>query len=214
VFLVDELAPECRFAGLFTVRAHRGRNVVRFDGRIKGRRLDPGTYRLTAHSRGADARRLVGVTVAVLGRPAPRRVVKTALTRNTCPSGALPSTIEYAGFAFGKGGEGTQSPRGRVGGVQATAAGRRPYEDQSGGRLRAVTGPVAGALESIDDAARSVPPVLIALAALAVLLLGIASLPQPLRTSRTGAALVHHRATIALAGVGVLVGTAISFVVL
>lgn len=50
----------------------------------------------------------------------------------------------------------------------------------------------------------AVPPALFALALLAVLLLSVAAMPQPLRASWAGAALVHHRGTIALAGVGVL----------
>jgi hypothetical protein len=226
IFLVDQLAPSCRFVGAFTARVHRGRNVVRFNGRVDGRRLAPGTYRLTAFSRGVEPRRLAGVTVAVLARPAGRAVVRAALARNTCPEGSLPSRAQFIGFTSGGGsgdssdgsgggaGAGAASSDGYVAGVQAGARDRGHADDDSGGRLGAVTAPVAGAVEAIDEAARSVPPVLIALAALAVLLLAVASLPQPMKTSRTGAALVHHRATLALAGVGVLLGTVISFVVL
>jgi hypothetical protein len=53
-----------------------------------------------------------------------------------------------------------------------------------------------------------------ALAALAVLLLALAAMPQPVRASRTGAALVHHRGTLALAGVGVLIAAVLSFTLL
>jgi hypothetical protein len=47
-----------------------------------------------------------------------------------------------------------------------------------------------------------------------MLLLGIASMPQPLGTSRAGALLVHHRGTIALAGAGVLITGLVAFIAL
>jgi hypothetical protein len=50
-----------------------------------------------------------------------------------------------------------------------------------------------------------IPPALLALALLAVLLLGLASAPLPARASRSGAMLVHMRGSIAVAGIGALV---------
>lgn len=219
--LVDEVAPDCRFAGHFLVRGRPGLNVVRFNGRIKKRALDAGTYRLTVHPRGQRARRLARTTVVVLERPPRAREVAAARTRNTCPRGELPSTAALANATGARDGAGTsgtsgtdgaavqtsaKSPAG-VAGVQATS----PSPRRGIGR---VTGPVASAVDTIEEAAEAIPPVLYALAALAVLLLGIASMPQPVRASRTGAALVHHRGTIALAGVGVLVTAVVAFLVL
>jgi hypothetical protein len=212
VFLVDEIAPECRYVGRFIARGRAGRNSVRFRGRLRGRQLEAGTYRLTAHPRGRRAQPLTGVTVAILdGSPGPAEIA-TANARNTCPDGIPPSLrgagVAAAGAASGTdpaGGESTQA--GGVAGVQASAADRRPYQDDS-------SGPFAAASETLQSAADAVPPVLFALALLAVLLLGLAAMPQPVRASRAGATLVHHRGALALAGAGVLIAAVLSFMLL
>lgn len=79
----------------------------------------------------------------------------------------------------------------------AQAAPRHPVEDAPSGALDT-------ALETLRSAAVAVPPALFVLALMAVVLLFVAAMPQPLRASWPGAALVHHRGTIAIAGVGVL----------
>lgn len=96
----------------------------------------------------------------------------------------------------------TEASAPRSTGVQASP--RRPVEHEpSGGGL----GTTLGTLRSAADA---VPPALFVLALLAVVLLFVAAMPQPLRASWTGAALVHHRGTIAIAGVGVLAAAILS----
>jgi hypothetical protein len=101
-------------------------------------------------------------------------------------------------------GSGANGPTGGVAGVQTSSSARQPFVDEA-------PGPLGTAVETIQSAAEAVPPVLFALAALAVLLLALAAMPQPVRTSRAGAALVHHRGTLALAGVGVLIAALLSF---
>jgi hypothetical protein len=95
--------------------------------------------------------------------------------------------------------------RGAVAG--ATASKRRPYEDEPPGRAFGTTA------ATLKDAAESVPPVVFALTALAALLLGVAAM-QPAWGSRSGAALVHHRGTITLTGLGVLLAAVLSFTLL
>ncbi|MDP9491092.1 MAG: hypothetical protein M3P42_02655 [Actinomycetota bacterium] len=204
VFLVDEMAPECRYVGKFLVRASSGRNAVRFRGRLRGRSLAPGTYRLTAHPRGNRARLVTGVTVVILEHPPGKAKIAAAQESNTCPDG-IPPSVRAASTAAAAAAEETST--GGVAGVQATAATRQPYEDES-------PGPLGAAVETIQSAAEAVPPVMFALAALAVLLLALAAMPQPVRASRTGAALVHHRGTLAVAGVGVLIAAVLSFTLL
>jgi hypothetical protein len=67
-----------------------------------------------------------------------------------------------------------------------------------------VFGPIGTAFNALDVPREVVPAALFAMAALAILLLGLASAPLPARTSRTGAMLVHMRGSIALAGTGAL----------
>lgn len=199
VFLVDELAPKCRYVGRFLVRGRAGRNAVRFRGRLNGRTLDPATYRLTAHPRGHRARRLAGVTVVMLEHPVGPARIAAEQARNTCPDGVPASARPTAPTP-------DAGKDGGVAGVSATAKSARPYDDS--------TGPLGAALGAIEAAADAVPPALLALALLAVLLLAVAAMPQPVRASLAGAALVHHRGTVALAGVGVLVAAVLSFALL
>ncbi|MGZ8794281.1 MAG: hypothetical protein ACXW0F_06535 [Gaiellaceae bacterium] len=207
VVLVDELAPDCRYVGKFLARGRAGQNSVRFRGRLRGRQLEAGTYRLTAHPRGRRIPPLTGVTVAIFdGSPAPAEIA-AASARNTCPDGIPPSAREEGLSRSGSGSGEQRDASGGVAGVQASAPGGRAYQDES-------SGPFAAAAETIQSAADAIPPVLFALALLAVLLLAMAAMPQPVRASRAGAALVHHRGALALAGVGVLLAAVLSFVLL
>jgi hypothetical protein len=65
--------------------------------------------------------------------------------------------------------------------------------------------PIAAAFDPVDSKQEAVPGALFAMAALAVFLLGLASMPPPIRGSRGGAMLVHKRGSIAAAGAGALV---------
>jgi hypothetical protein len=85
----------------------------------------------------------------------------------------------------------------QVKGVSASVQGPAP---EDGGFL----GPLSAALGSLDDPAKAIPGGLFAMAALAVFLLSLASMPMPLRTSRAGATLVHKRGSIAAAGIAAL----------
>lgn len=190
---VDELAPECRYVGHLLVRAHAGRNVFRFRGHVRGRMLAAGTYRLTARPRGRQGKQLAGVTVTILDRPAGRTGIDAARARNTCPGGTAPSADRQTGG---------------VPGAKSPTVSRRPHRDDPLDRaLDASLGTLAAATDAV-------PPALFALAGLAILLLTAAAMPQPLSNSRAGATLVHHRGTIALAGVAVLVAAVVNFALL
>jgi hypothetical protein len=79
---VMRVYPTCKRIGTFTVRGRAGLNRIRFRGRVRGRALPPGGYRLVVRARGAqrDAAALPivvargAVTPAVL-RKARRTVV-------------------------------------------------------------------------------------------------------------------------------------------
>jgi hypothetical protein len=209
---VDQLAPECRYAGKFLVRAHSGRNIVRFRGRLRGRPLEPGTYRLIAHPRAQRGERLDRTTLVVLARPPGGAAeIRAARAQNACPSGRSPSQIALTGAPdAGAGKDARPAPRlvsSKGKGVAGAAAGL-----PRGGLLDA-EGPIGGSLTSaankVKEAARSVPPALFAIVAIAVLLLAVASLPQIGRPSRAGAMLVHKRASIAAAG-GAALTTAVA----
>lgn len=203
IFAIDQLSPDCRYVGKFLVRAQAGRNRVRFRGRLRGRMLEPGTYRLTARPRRAPARRLTGVTVVIVERtPAPEQIA-AARASNVCPDGVPPS-VSAASQRDGAANPESKKTSG-VAGVQAS----RPPRDA----LREDSGSFGAGFGTVSAAARSVPPMIFALGLLAILLLGVAAMPQPIADSRAGAALAHHRGTFALAGVAVLVAALLSFAV-
>lgn len=81
----------------------------------------------------------------------------------------------------------------RVRGVTAYVQGTPP-EDAG---LMATLG---AAFDPVDSPEEAIPSALFAMAALAIFLLALASMPPPVRTSRAGALLVHKRGSIALAG--------------
>jgi hypothetical protein len=52
---VVRVFPTCKLMGSFRIRAHAGVNRVPFRGRVRGRALPAGTYRLLVHAEGARA---------------------------------------------------------------------------------------------------------------------------------------------------------------
>lgn len=91
------------------------------------------------------------------------------------------------------------APRASTGVEGTTVAVQGPVPEDAG-----FFGPVAGALSNLGIPRDVIPPALFAMAALAILLLAMASAPLPARTSRTSATLVHMRGSIALAGLAAL----------
>jgi hypothetical protein len=207
VVRVDQVAPACRYAGKFLVRGHAGRNLVRFRGRLRGRSLQPGTYRLIAHPRGQRAHPLERATVVILARPPGGAAeVRAAQARNECPAGVSPSHVQFTAAAPAA--DDTGSAKGVAG---ATTGGARGGLLDADGPIGRPLGQAAG---TIEEAARSIPPALFAMAALAVLLLAIASMPQLGASSRASALLVHRRASIAVAGGLALLTTIATYLVL
>lgn len=212
VVRVDQVAPACRYTGKFLVRGHAGRNVVRFRGRLRGRPLEPGTYRLIAHPRGQRANRLERVTVVVFDRPPGGAAeIRAARARNECPTGLSPSQVQFAAAPLSDdtgGAKGVAGANGVAGATTGTARGGLLDADGPIGR------PLGQAAGTLQEAARTIPPALFAMAALAVLLLAAASMPQVGRSSRTSAMLVHRRASIAVAGGGALLTAIATYLVL
>jgi hypothetical protein len=84
-FTIVRVHPSCKRIGSFTVRAGRGLNRVRFNGRYRGRPLAAGTYRLLVHARG-QARAAAVVTIVVArGRVTSARL-RRARNANSCSS--------------------------------------------------------------------------------------------------------------------------------
>jgi hypothetical protein len=191
VFTVNEVSPACVRIGRFTVAGHPGLNRVRFAGRVHGRPLGPGTYRISIRTAsGAVLRR---VTFVVVEGSAPSRAELRALrAANACRGSATApgSSSTTAGTA--------NLPRPPAQGAAAGLA--PPVPDVHSGVLAS----------NIEKTARAIQPLLIALLAASILLLGLASLPPgAVPQPRAHYALARHRVEIAALGAAALVASAI-----
>jgi hypothetical protein len=184
-FTILQVFPLCRVVGSFTVRGHAGLNRFRFKGRVHGKRLEPGTYQIGLRTKGG---RLLRVTIAIFNAAGvSRSAVVTARQRNVCGSTAASSTASGFGFSF------TLQPpvEGRFATAGATATSSRSNGDSSLG----ITGP-----HSVVQEIGKNPFALLALG-LAVLLLGVAAIPQAATPrGRMGELLARDRAVLALGG--------------
>jgi hypothetical protein len=188
-FTVVEVFPLCRVVGVFTVRGHAGINRFRFKGRVHGKRLPAGTYQIGLRTKSA---RLLRVTIAIfdsgVGSPS---AVTAARKRNVCGttsfsfSSALgfgPTVVEGRSAAAG-----SSSPSGtkHVLGVDVTALAPQILAKEIGKN----------------------PFVVVALG-LAVLLFGLAAVPEAATPGpRTADLLARQRSAMILAGgVAIAVG--------
>jgi hypothetical protein len=192
VFVVKQVSPVCRVTAHFAVNAHAGRNRIRFPGRGSKLRLDPGTYRITARTRAGQVVQRVTLVVVKAGPPTRDQII-AARAANVCALSAASAST---------GASNTSSPQGALIPGQPSASG--PVE---GGKTH--PGAVLGS--TVATAARAVQPFLVALLALAIFLLTVASLPRPaLSDSRANQILARHRMEIAGLGAAAFVAVLIA----
>lgn len=201
VFVVMQVSPACKVADRFVVRGHAGLNRIRFPRRASGLQLDPGTYRITARTR---AGRLVSrETIVVVDRRAPTRAqLAEARSSNFCSS--ADRLASAATGAPGASNLSAASPQGQApsstGQRSASGPGERPN----------VSGAVLGT--SVEKAARALSPIFLALLAVAIFLLGIASLPgMALPASRANELIAQHRVEIAGLGAAAFLAVVLAF---
>jgi hypothetical protein len=191
VFVVTQVSPVCRVAGRFAVSGHAGRNRVRFPARASKLKLDPGTYRITARTRAGRIVQRVTIVV-VAGRVPTRAQIIAARAANVC------TAAERLAAAASGSTDASNNP----------AAGQPSASGPSGGIRH--SGAVLAS--SVEKAARAVRPVLVALLALSIVLLAIASLPRlAVPESRANELLARHRLEIAGLGTAALVAVVIAF---
>jgi hypothetical protein len=210
IFTVQELSPVCRTVGRFVVQARKGRNKVHFTGRVRGRKLAPGTYFLEART--ASGRLVRGVTLVVVTGSAPSRGELRALrTANVCAattSSASTSPFVTSPFftgTFGVGSTGAHSVSGPAAPNANTQSSGLGAGSSSTGRILA---------SAVERTARAIQPVLVALLAISILLLGLASLPQAaIAEARLNYVLARHRTELAAFGAAALVAVVIAFLI-
>jgi hypothetical protein len=197
VFTVRQVSPVCRIAKRFTVKGHAGRNHVRVPAGANRGQLGPGTYRISARTRTGELIRRVTIVIVDGKRVPSRDELATARTSNVCAAATSFAAADVSTGASNQPGQRAFSP-----GTTRSASGPDSGSPHSG----AVLG------TTVEKAARAVRPLLLALLALSILLLGVASLPRmAVPEARTGDLLARHRTEIAGLGAAAFVAVLITF---
>jgi hypothetical protein len=196
-FTVVRVFPTCGRVGVFRVRAHAGVNRVPFRGRLHGRPLPEGTYRLLVRAHGAesDAARLR--IVVVQGPPLSRGELRAARNANAC------GTTSTADGEAAETARGTSTPSGGMTPKSPSSSGDRVEDPILGEAGRRAKGLGAQFAKVTKDPA-SFNPLVWAALALSILLLALAAVPPAAFESARAEALLYRRFEIALAGTAVL----------
>jgi hypothetical protein len=188
-FTIKEIWPDCRRAGAFTVRGHAGINRLRFNGRIRGRKLPAGTYRIRARSRG----RTVLKRIFVVGGG--------AASPSTCGEAAGGAT------ALQSSGLGSVAPGSDSGKLASSV-------DKSAAGLSHGSGVLGARASTILPGSGGTELALLIVLSLAIFLLGLGALPREVVPNAAASALLaRRRALIAIAGMGALAAFVVSYFV-
>ena len=200
IFTVNQVSPACRGIGHFSVAGRAGLNRVRFAGRVHGRSLSPGTYRIAART--AAGRVIRRITLVVVGGPAPSRAELQSLrAANTCPAAAVTGTATSSS------------------GISTLPEQQLPDPISQAPKVSSGLGVTKGPnmhrgvlATSLERTARAIRPLLVVLLGLAILLLAVASLPRfAVAEPRFNYMLARHRLQIAGLGAAALIAVAITF---
>jgi hypothetical protein len=132
-FTIIRVYPSCQRIGSFSVRAHAGINRVRFRGRLGGRPLAEGTYRLVAHARGQETAAATVTIVVVRGKMSSAEL-RRARRANACSASEAHEIDTAIGVA-------------RTG----------SSNDHPAVKTKSVTDPVVGAAKAVVKKAKALP---------------------------------------------------------
>jgi hypothetical protein len=193
VVTVNQVSPACLEIGHFSVPGRAGLNRVRFDGAVHGRPLRAGTYHISI--RAAAGQVVRRVTLVVVDGAAPSQdELRSLQSANTCGAGAGAATTSTAQPPSEA--NGPNGPLSQQGAAQSVVP---PAPS-----LHGILG------SSIAKTARAVRPLLVGLLGLAIVLLGVASLPRAaVPDPRMHDVLARHRIEVAGLGVAALLAVAL-----
>ncbi len=196
VFTLFEVSPLCRTAARFAVVGQAGVNRVRFNGRVHGRTLQPGTYQLRAHKVGSGT--VLHVTLVIAATPPSASYLTQARASNVCgATGALPTPFGNGQLAAATIAGGANSPASEI------VRNQNPSPASSASRSGTPTAAAPFLPGRVSKNAAN--PLVIATLGLAMLLLGLAALPQAaVPDARLSYLLARHRIEVALAGAAAL----------
>ncbi|MGH2920978.1 MAG: hypothetical protein ACRDKU_02795 [Gaiellaceae bacterium] len=209
-FVVIRVAPDCRRVGRFRVQGRAGVNRVPFRGRVNGRALPPGTYRIRARPVNARGRLLAETRLVIFRhKPLPGEVA-AARSSDTCSRGE--SRRESSGPGGGAASPVEPGARGagvlRVEGRDKAGA----AADDRAGKLGSAAGVLGARFTRAADAVKKVHPILFVLLGIAIGLLAIAALPMRyVPHDRMAVVLAYRRSAVALVGATALVAVSVLY---
>jgi hypothetical protein len=180
-FTVVEVFPLCQVVGHLTVRGQAGVNRFRFNGRVRGKPLPSGTYQIGLRVRRG---RLLRVTIAIFDSAVSSpSLVAAAKKRNVC--GATTSFSSSLGFDLG--------------GVEGSSAAGESSSSPVSHHVLGVDVTGLAPQKLLTEIAKS--PLGILALGLAVLLFGLAMIPEAATPGpRTADLLARRRSAMILAG--------------
>jgi hypothetical protein len=110
---VTRVYPTCKRIGTFTVRGQAGTNRVRFRGRLRGRALPPGSYRLVVRARGAT-NDVAAIPIVIAGGPMSAKELKKARRASVCREPIADLPPDGVVYAASMGGDRDGSAAGAV----------------------------------------------------------------------------------------------------
>jgi hypothetical protein len=211
-FTVVRVYPTCEHIGVFRVRARAGVNRIRWRGRLKGRPLAEGTYRLLVRARGAGRDAAALKLVVVRGRPLSASALREARSANVCsPSATFDGeAVETALIASPPAAGRTAAPRGSD--RPAKPSKKNPFANAASGVGRGAEALGTRFRKAVEDP-RSIHPLVWAALALAILLLAVAAVPSAALANARAETIAYKRFEIALAGTAALAAAFLMYLI-
>ncbi len=180
-FTIVRVHPSCERVGSFAVRGRAGVNRVPFRGRVRGRPLPDGTYRLRIRPKGARADVAVVTVVIVNGKRITAAELRKARHASACRSAESTVGTAASGTAVGPG-----SDQSAGGDKSVVDRAKEPIVNVAEGLATRVR-ELPGRLGAVTDNPFSDPFVLIiiGLLTLSIAALGTLLLAQVVRVSET-----------------------------
>jgi hypothetical protein len=199
-FTVMQVSPVCRFVATFRVHGHAGVNRVRFGGRVHGAPLSAGTYRITARTRRGVVIAVTTLVVVDARAPSPRELA-FARRSNVCGASSVLGAAAVRGSLAAAAGVGTSREASTILRNQRTSG--KPSEGTNPSGTDTSQPVASGPLSAVGNAKS---PIVIALLALAILMLGLAAAPRAaVADPRVMGLVAAHRVELAAAGTAALV---------
>jgi hypothetical protein len=199
-FTIVRVSPTCERVGAFRVRAHAGVNRVPFRGRLRGRPLPEGSYRLLVRARGAAADAAALKIVVVRGKPLSVEELRQAREANVCGATGNGIALDGETAETAVGTTATPPPRNETSsGSRDEKRAKNPIAAGAGTIGRGAKALGTRFTRAVEDPTSIHPLVWVALA-LSILLLALAAVPPAAFASARAEVIAYHRFEVALAG--------------